>query len=250
MASHVILSSEDFECSIHHHERFSDVIARLRRCGFDVKLILYLRNQSDYSQSLYLTMLSLGIVESFGEFVDDILDDGLFRWQEWVFQFSYVDLLARLREFRDVEVIVRSYDAPNGGSLIGDFLSILDLTAADLGIDEHLRINVRPDVPSALAQFYANRKGAPPDPVELECIASTFNRLKDRAIDISSDTRRRIAQRFGLSSPGVRMACDGPAHDVAGPFFEVIFSAETCQQIADQSKMCRERLHGPEEREA
>jgi hypothetical protein len=242
VALHVILSSEDFECSIHHHERFSDFIGRLRRCGFDVKLILYLRNQCDYSQSLYVTMLKFGVVQSFGEFVDDIIDNGLFRWYEWIFQFSYSELVARLQAFRDVEVIVRSYDALRGSSVIGNFLSILDLTSTDLGIDEHLYVNGRPDVASALAQFYTNRKGAPPDPIEQDFIASLFDGLKGRAIDISSDTKERIAKRFGHSAPSGGMAGDELGQDGAGPLVEAIFSLETCQRIADQSKMRRERL--------
>src|SRR6202022_4161150 len=49
----IILSSEDFECSAYHARRFSLFIKFLKRHKFDVKIIIYLRNQVEYAKSLY-----------------------------------------------------------------------------------------------------------------------------------------------------------------------------------------------------
>ena len=63
----VILSSEDFECSAHHSEQFRSFIEHLRQRQFDVKFIIYLRNQIEYAESLYLMMSLFGLGTAFRE---------------------------------------------------------------------------------------------------------------------------------------------------------------------------------------
>jgi len=193
---HVILSSEDFECSIHHPERFQQFIRRLQACHLDVKIVIYFRNQVDYAQSLYLTMLQFGIVESFNEFVNDILDDGYFRWRDWTFSFCYRSLLTRLQAIEGVEVIVRSYDRPKDGSLIVDCLSVFGLVPDMLGIDTTVRANLRPNIVDAVGLFCTNRKGSSLDDVEKQVIGAMFGPLKDKRVGISTESKLRIVAKF------------------------------------------------------
>jgi hypothetical protein len=81
----VILSSEDFECSVLDPCGFEAFVRLLRANHFAIRVIVYLRNQVDYAQSLYQTMLPFGVPDSFGAFLGKILEDGRFCWQEWVF---------------------------------------------------------------------------------------------------------------------------------------------------------------------
>jgi hypothetical protein len=152
----VILSSEDFQCSAHHAEGFGAFVERLRRCGLDVKLVVYFRNQIDYARSLYLTLLIWGLDSPFSKFLDEVVESGRFHWRDWIFCFDYDEFLARLRRIEGVEVIVRSYDALKDGALIGDFASILGLSVHDLSVQNELRLNGRRPALTAAQHFYRN----------------------------------------------------------------------------------------------
>lgn len=201
----VILSREDFECSIHHRERFQEFIRRLQSCQLAVKIVVYFRNRVDYSQRLYLTMLNFGIVESSNQFLEEILRSGQFRWRDWIFPFCYKDLLTRLQAIKEIDVIVRSYDRPNDRSLIVDYLSIFGLDPTEVGIDTNIRTNVRSDIMNSVRLFCQNRKGAPLDRNEDQIIASLFAPLKDKSLDISNRSKRRIVERFRDSNEYVAL---------------------------------------------
>jgi len=72
----VILSSEDFECSLYNTSSFSDFISALQSSGFEVTLILYVRNQVDYLPRIYLTLLHFGLNLNFDRILASTLDKG------------------------------------------------------------------------------------------------------------------------------------------------------------------------------
>jgi hypothetical protein len=259
-ASHnVILSSEDFECSIHHPAHFRQFIRRLQACHLAVKIVVYFRNHFDYTQSLYLEMLKFGVVKSFNEFVNEILDDGQFRWRDWIFPFCYTNLLTRLRAIEDIEVIARSYDRPKGGSVIVDCLSVFGLVSDTLGMDTSLRVNVRSNLVDAVGLFYESRKGTPMDGVEHYIIESLFRPLGDRRVDISEESKIRIVERFHddmLPMDGIAEFDDANSPDVhldpieESLLMERVFSSDLPDQIATIARVFRtEHEIAPNERD-
>ena len=153
----ILLSSEDFECSVHHAARFREFIERLQKEMFGVKIVICFRCQIEYSQSLYLEMLKFGIRHTFEEFLDEILDREGFRWRDWIMSFSYLDLLTILQSIPNVDIIARSYEKLEAGSLVDEFLSILGLDAGALGADTTLRTNARVGIVTAMMLFCRNR---------------------------------------------------------------------------------------------
>jgi len=153
----VIISSEDFECSVHHADRFGKFIAQFQSLGIRTNLVVYLRNQIDYAESLYFTLALLGLDRSFSDYCDEILETNAFRWREWIFPFRYDTFLAQLASFAGVEVIVRSFDAAAIESPIVDFLSILGLDIASISLKPLPWHNRRQDLIGIAAQFHANQ---------------------------------------------------------------------------------------------
>src|ERR1700730_1496523 len=49
-SQNVILSSEDFESSVHHRDRFESFIQAIQSLGIQMSLVIFLRNQIDYAE--------------------------------------------------------------------------------------------------------------------------------------------------------------------------------------------------------
>jgi hypothetical protein len=200
----VILSSEDFECSVLDPCGFEAFVRLLRANHFAIRVIVYLRNQVDYAESLYQTMLPFGVPDSFSAFLRKILEDGLFCWQEWVFPFCYRSLLTRLEALEDVTVDVRSYDKLAHGAVIGDYLSVLRLDPAALEIDESIRANARAAPLDSVRRFCENGRGAPLDRIEQHIVACLCESMGPGPLRISEISRLKIADRFRESNAYVR----------------------------------------------
>jgi hypothetical protein len=190
----IILSSEDFECSLHHTPKFSGFISLLQSHGFLVTVILYVRNQVDYLPRLYLTLLHFGLDLTFDKVLGPTLDRGEFRWHEWIFNFDYSDLLRRIEEHENVNVIVRPYDQART-SVCRDFLSIFDLTLGDLEVEYEVFANRSLPLEEYLIMFVRNRTGRQ----LLEDEASAINNLisqETNKIELSPVVRLDLLQRF------------------------------------------------------
>jgi len=204
MRSHnIILSSEDFECSVFHTERFAEFIRGLQSCNLDVKIIAYLRNQIEYAKSLYPTLLSyFGFDIPFSKYIEEIFERGQFRWRDWIFSFDYDEFLQRLQSIDGAGVIVRSYDVVKNGALIGDFLSILGLQLEDLGIDGDVRRNEGHATSTAVEFYYRNCVGHSPHPSEQAALTSLF-RSEDPRVDMSVQSKLLLIGKFDASNKRV-----------------------------------------------
>jgi hypothetical protein len=200
----VVLSSEDFECSVYHEGGFDAFLQRLRSHGFQISIVVYLRHQADYAESLYQTMVTHGLPHAFSEFVETILESGRFSWQKWIFPFCYRDFLDRLEAFAETQVIVRSYDRLAHPPLIADFcIGVLGVEPGALGIDLGLRANARAPLIETLRAFCENRKGAALDLEELEVLASLARGLGSDSPPMSLAARRALTERFRDSNAHV-----------------------------------------------
>lgn len=81
---HIIPSSEDFVCSVHHPESFSRFVDRLHGSGFAPRIVVCVRNQVDYAESLYLELLKFGLTDPFDRFVSEIVAERSYRWRDWI----------------------------------------------------------------------------------------------------------------------------------------------------------------------
>jgi hypothetical protein len=200
----VLLSSEDFHCSVFDADGFEAFVRLLRANQLAVRVVVYLRNQVDYVQSLYPTLLLFDLPDTFDEFLRTILEDGRFCWKEWMFPICYRSLLTRLEAIEDMTVEVRSYDRPAHGSVIGDFFSILGLNPEALGVDSSVRSNGRDDLPRSAKLFCQNGKGTPLDGLEQRIVDCLCDSIETRPLRMSAASGFRIADRFRESNEYVR----------------------------------------------
>ena len=190
----VILSSEDFECSLYHTPTLSGFISLLQSHGFLVTVILYVRNQIDYLPRLYLTLLHSGLDLTFDKVLGPTLVQGEFHWHEWIFNFDYCDLLRRIDENANVDVIVRSYDQART-AVCRDFLSIFNLTLGDLDVEDEVFANMSGPLEGYVRAFLRNRTGRQLLEDESRVLDNLIPEEANR-IELSPRVRLDLSERF------------------------------------------------------
>lgn len=119
-----IISSEKFSGDPHKGYKNSDTIAEIWRnitdlLDVNVKIIVYLRRQDRFIQSLYTQQIHQGKSFSFSEFIDKF-DSNSFNWQLLLSHYE--------SSFSRSQLIVRpysKYNLPDKNSLFHDFASII-----------------------------------------------------------------------------------------------------------------------------
>jgi hypothetical protein len=172
----IIISSEGFECSVHHAEKFGQFIATIQKLGIRMSVIVYLRNQIDYAESLYCKLLQFGFERPFSLFCDEILEAGAIQWREWIFPFRYDDFVAILARLPSVEVVARSYDRPTIGSLVLDFISTVGIGEPWVFSKKLPRESQRLHLNESVRRYWANQTRHPLHAGDLETVAVFFDR--------------------------------------------------------------------------
>jgi hypothetical protein len=239
-SDNIILSSEDFECSLDKVSGFSEFISVLQSCGFAVTLILYVRNQVDYVPRIYLTLLHFGLNLDFECILASILDKGEFRWRQWVFNFDYCDLLSRVDKKANVDVIVRSYDQANK-QICRDFLSIFNLGPRDLHVDDEVFENVSLPLRNHILMFLQNRTGRTVLEDEEQAIyglvPSGANRIElspSVKLDLFrrfSDANQRLFVQYGIPEPRMENT-SGDQKFPGTPYVDQLFSKNIEDRLA------------------
>lgn len=196
----IIISSEDFECSAHHAERFGKFIGAIQQLDIRVYLIVYVRNQIDYAESLYSTLLQFGFDQPFALFCDEILEAGAIRWREWIFPFRYGDFIANLASFAEVQIIARSYDRPAMGSPILDFLSVAGIGELRVSSEELPHEGQREDVTKSIRRYWTNRTGHSLGDGDLKSIAALSRGYKAGRPTMGLARQARFAEAFDKSN--------------------------------------------------
>ena len=195
-----IISSEDFESIL----RRPDLVGRLahhpRLRGHRVVLVIYLREQCSYVQSLFLQLTRNGLAQDAASLVETVCETGALKLRDWEFQFDYARLVAKLARWKNGTLVLRNYHQLQGGSTVVDFLS---LVAPDLRLptlEEGERINAARDLATAMQEFYEARIGRQLTDWQLAEVLSAAVRAKEGGFGLCLATRQRLAARFALSN--------------------------------------------------
>ena len=166
--------------------------------GYRCVVLVYLRAQSAYLESLYPTLLKLGYPVSFEEFVARALAEGVVRYRgNRSYRFDYADLLERYaRVFGADGVLVRRYaKQADPGWIVRDFFAALGLPARQA---EHLShgprvVNERPGLSESARLLLRNRERAPS--ARTERLLERFAGLPFAPLGVLPAAR--LAGRFG-----------------------------------------------------
>jgi hypothetical protein len=226
-----VLSSEDFGCAAFHEAPFRRFVEGLRDCGYRTTFVVYLREQAAYAESLYMTLVRHGLAESFEHFCSAILDAGRFVWREWIFSFTYEDLLERLENMPHCTLIVRSYDRRTGPPLVREFLELLGVDAGQLGARYDVDENGRSPLHECLTSFLQNRFEVVLSPEHTEVVRQLV-RSAAAPVRMGPSLRRQFRDRFHASNdrlfsrydlPVWTDAVSAPASSSDGLFMEQLF---------------------------
>jgi len=226
----VIISSEDFEGCVGHPAEFAAFIAGLQGAGLAPTVVMYVRDQADALVRNYLQKVLHGMDLSFNEVLAQVLAEGRYTWREWIVNFDYTALAHWLGDM-GVAVRVRSYEAAPDG-VVGDFLSRIGLSLADLGLEREPRANPAFTLAYYMAAYSQNRLGR--ETYEAREASLTPPGLAAATIAISPQTRRtirarfaesnrRLAEEYGATVPSAEP--DAPGSGLSATYVDELFGA-------------------------
>lgn len=94
----------------------------------------------------------------FDKILRPTLDKGSFDWEKRIYNFDYCDVLTRIGQVANINVIVRSYEQSRT-TVCSNFLSIFNLRLRDLQVDDEILVNVTLPLSFYLKKFLENRLG-------------------------------------------------------------------------------------------
>jgi hypothetical protein len=204
-----ILSSEDFETVLADPARLAPLLRHRALRRHRPTVVVYLRPQADYAESLYAEMLEHGLADDAAAFCDALLGAGVIRYRAWVFHFDYAVIAVAFAAMRGVRLELRPYRGLKGGSTITDLLHVTGRGDLTLPTAESAH-NARDTLVDSLARFCAHRLGLD--------VAETEQRLGDllgtalhgRRAALGAARRRAIRDRFAAGNRHVARAAGFP----------------------------------------
>ena len=201
-----VISSEDFESVLEEPICFNALRQDSPLQGHELVIVLYLREQKSYLNSLYLELTKHGLTDEFLRVAASVCESGQFRLNEWTFYFDYDRLLRQLARWGGARIIVRNYHALVGGSTITDFLSFACPAAVVPADDLHLDANPRLSLYEAMEGFFTARLGHPLNAAQNDAI-TTFA-AEHAGGGVSPEIEAKLAAVFAPSNDrlGSRLA--------------------------------------------
>ena len=241
----VALSSEDFEGLLTTPGGLAPLADLAAAGGRALVLILYVRHQADYLESLYYQCLKAGLRVEFAQFAREAVARGEVRMADWRFVFDFGRALDIAGRLEGCELRVRNYHVVERGSVICDFLGQLGVPAA-LFSDEALMLRAHDREPLliALARFYRNRVMRDLSRPEKQAVRMMGAHLDEVATPPPVETElanafvfsnRSLCRRYGLPEAGL-VRDPGPSKATAADLAKV-FSLETqlaISQLAEE----------------
>ena len=128
-----IVTSEDFVLAYDRPEQLDSLRDTCLQAGYVPKIVVYLRDQARYAQSLYAMFVVRGKLPiSFDRFCDHIFSLGQIGWADCRFPFDYNEFLDPFaRCFGEDNLVTRAYcSGPARSSIARDFVSLLGISPA------------------------------------------------------------------------------------------------------------------------
>jgi hypothetical protein len=158
----VVVSSEEFETSILHPDRWPRLAGRAQAVGFAVTFVVYWREVSAQMQSVYLQKLRSGYGQEFSLAARLAIEEGSLRWNDGQICCSRPAMQKALAAVPGATVVYRDYETLHGGSTVTDFCETLGLSDIDWQHPQGVRANDRDPVEISLLRFLNSRE--PPHP--------------------------------------------------------------------------------------
>lgn len=213
----VCLSSEDFEYLYDKPAALRRIVDGLETLGYATSVVVYLRSQSSYAESLYAELVKHGFDWPFDDYLEAILRDGHIAFgPNWRFAFDYEMLIAGFAAaVGRRRMVVRSYPPEAiGKSLARDFLGII---CAPGRIDpkpfERIgRLNSSAPFIDVMRDFNVNlaaggRADLGPKLPDGRAYRSRFDPVRLREVERIADRfaagNQRIYERYGAAVPVV-----------------------------------------------
>ncbi|MBV8614529.1 MAG: hypothetical protein JOY66_12280 [Acetobacteraceae bacterium] len=209
-----VLSSEGFESMLGVPARLAPLLEHRLLRDHAFTIVLWVREQASYIESLFFQMLRHGMAEDAVGFCASVVECSQLQYEDWVFHFDYEALRKGLLGL-PARLAVRPYAGLAGGSTASDFLAFAGLA---FGADplEAKRANLRSDLAEAFSLFcQARLGGAGADwAARREAVAELFG---GRQAHLSPRLRGALAARFAGGNRRLACACGFPAAALAIP---------------------------------
>jgi len=193
----VVLSSEDFESSIAHPERWQTVSRFVQESGRKLIFIMYFRSQVSYLESLYREMLKHGYGEEFTGFAGDVLAHGRVKIKEWEFHFDYWRVVNKLSTIPCVSIVSRNFHSLLMDSPVLDFFAALDMHCPFSEDISKSRYNMGIDIKDSITLYYQNRIQRKLNPHEQEAITRFSGQITGR-VGITGNLRKALENKFAI----------------------------------------------------
>jgi hypothetical protein len=215
------LSSENFE---YLHVR-DDALAALRDAivaiGYRPRIVVYVRAQDEYAESLYAELVKHGMLLPFASFLDAVTGAGVVWYDRaWAFRFEYTKLASRFAAvFGSDAVIVRAYrDDGAAGSIVPDFLDAIGVAppaaaAAEPPVYENMRLTTGGVIEQLFRNTAAHLHDAGLAAAGAELVARDPHAASEPFRPLTPRDRERVGARF--AGDNARLAQRWPAARIA-----------------------------------
>jgi len=182
-----VLSSENFELLYNVPKTLERLAALVRLCGYNCRIILYVRDQHRYVESLYAELVKHWIYHGFDSYFQKILNNGHLTFDWWSCCFEYARLADCFANIFGLDnVNVRPYPAGQDDAwILRDFLSVITDGKATINVNEEARrYNGSISFMSVLQHLYASAAEDQSIPDPLTLVQKTLKPGEDALLDL------------------------------------------------------------------
>jgi len=234
----ILLSSEDFESSLDKPGSFTELVRIANSTRRELVLIIYIRNQIFYLESLYCEMLRHGFAEEYKTLAEQVIERKMLSVKEWVFHFDYLRIARHVAHIPNARVVFRNFHSLQDNRIFADFRSVLAIDPAPDDEAVSLRLHDRDAPATSLALFYQNRIGRSLHRAEKEILErlcpgnlrniKTGDLLRKALVNTFRKTNKILCRKYGISCEGLIFEED-PCDNITDPSgrLERLFSFET-----------------------
>ena len=232
----VVLSSEDFESCLDDETCWLPLLQFAKSSKRPLVFVVYVRNQSEYLESLYLQLLKHGFSEDFRSVYDKIMRQSALYFKGSKYLFDYWKIASLLTKIPGISVVFRNYHQLLLNSTLFDFCSVAQIPASIFDIYQGFHANRRYNINASLRLFYKNQIGFDFHRLEqnvlplwnaqldaTECCGNLHTILTEKF----SASNRRLVEHFNIDGRGLLLADNDPAAMKKMYLMDKFFSLKT-----------------------